>query len=219
MSNVENYIPEKGDYFRWNDEVYFCVESGERSGVVNPVGENFYIRNFQWDFEGEKAVFFRKATQQEYRQIFGEPKKYVVAFLFNGSGGVWMVKKQKPDWQKGCLNGIGGKVEDDETNEEAIVRELKEEAGIDVEFGKDIVYCGGMGGMNNDGGEFEVYVYAGFTSQNLKTMEEEEIVLVHEFEVKQHPHIQNVPALIQLCRYKLTAEQSGSRFNEFWMKY
>lgn len=38
-----------------------------------------------------------------------------------------MVKKNQPDWQKGKLNGIGGKVETDETSLAAMVREWDEE--------------------------------------------------------------------------------------------
>lgn len=56
-------------------------------------------------------------------------KEYVVTFLFTTSmDKVWMVEKQKPEWQKGCLNGIGGKIEKDELPKEAAIRELKEEA-------------------------------------------------------------------------------------------
>lgn len=42
---------------------------------------------------------------------------------------VLLVLKEKPAWQKGRLNLVGGKVEEGETPEEAAYRELKEEAG------------------------------------------------------------------------------------------
>lgn len=39
-------------------------------------------------------------------------KRYVVGFLFNPEGDeVVLVLKTKPDWQRGRLNGVGGKVE------------------------------------------------------------------------------------------------------------
>ena len=47
---------------------------------------------------------------------------------------VVLIRKQKPEWQQGLLNGVGGKVGDTipgETAEQAIHREFKEEAGVD----------------------------------------------------------------------------------------
>jgi 8-oxo-dGTP diphosphatase len=41
------------------------------------------------------------------------------------------VLKNKPAWQKGRLNLVGGKVEPGETPAEAAFRELKEESGLD----------------------------------------------------------------------------------------
>lgn len=58
-------------------------------------------------------------------------KVYVVGFLFTPDRHhVALIQKLKPAWQKGKLNGIGGKVEDGETPAEAMVREFTEEAGI-----------------------------------------------------------------------------------------
>ena len=45
---------------------------------------------------------------------------------------VYLIEKNKPEWQKGHLNGIGGKVEKDETPHQAMVREFREEAGLHV---------------------------------------------------------------------------------------
>jgi 8-oxo-dGTP diphosphatase len=58
--------------------------------------------------------------------------KYVVGFLFDTRGHVALVNKNRPAWQKGRLNGIGGHIEPDETPEQAMVREFKEEAGCDI---------------------------------------------------------------------------------------
>lgn len=45
---------------------------------------------------------------------------------------VLLIEKTKPEWQKGLLNGIGGKIEDfDMFPIDAMVREFKEETGID----------------------------------------------------------------------------------------
>jgi 8-oxo-dGTP diphosphatase len=58
---------------------------------------------------------------------------YVCGFLFNTSRrGVVLIEKQKPAWQKGKLNGVGGKIENGEVPSDAMVREFKEEAGASV---------------------------------------------------------------------------------------
>ncbi len=54
--------------------------------------------------------------------------EYVVGFLFNGNN-VALITKNRPEWQVGKLNGIGGHIEPDETPHRAIVREFKEETG------------------------------------------------------------------------------------------
>ena len=56
---------------------------------------------------------------------------YVVGLVFDASNTkVLLVKKNRPNWQVGKLNGIGGKVEEGETPYEAVVRECEEECGL-----------------------------------------------------------------------------------------
>lgn len=54
---------------------------------------------------------------------------YTCAFAFHKNN-VLLIRKAKPDWQAGLLNGIGGKVEDGESIFQATVREFKEETGL-----------------------------------------------------------------------------------------
>lgn len=55
---------------------------------------------------------------------------YVAGFLFDhGHRRVALIQKARPAWQRGRLNGIGGKVEMGETPLQAMVREFHEEAG------------------------------------------------------------------------------------------
>ena len=58
---------------------------------------------------------------------------YVVAYAkpVVGPPEVLVVRKNKPDWQVGRLNLVGGKIEDGETPEQAAVRELFEESGLE----------------------------------------------------------------------------------------
>lgn len=61
--------------------------------------------------------------------------EYVVGFLFKVESGmkqVLLIHKERPDWQKGRLNGPGGKVKKDELAPAAMRREFLEEAGVDV---------------------------------------------------------------------------------------
>lgn len=44
---------------------------------------------------------------------------------------VALIRKAKPEWQKGKLNGIGGKIEEGEGPFAAMVREFREETGVD----------------------------------------------------------------------------------------
>lgn len=58
-------------------------------------------------------------------------KHFVLGLVFNQSlSTVLLVHKRRPDWQKGMLNGIGGKIKIDETPLQAMKRESKEETGF-----------------------------------------------------------------------------------------
>ena len=59
--------------------------------------------------------------------------EYVVGFLFDvHKAQVLLIEKQRPAWQHGRLNGIGGHIEPGETPLAAMRREFKEEAGLDI---------------------------------------------------------------------------------------
>lgn len=65
----------------------------------------------------------------------GAPVEYVVGFVFSEDGKrVLLIKKTKPAWMNGLLNGIGGKIEKGETASVAMRREAIEEAGLDLEW-------------------------------------------------------------------------------------
>lgn len=59
---------------------------------------------------------------------FAYEKEYVLGFMFDPTlRKVLLVWKDRPTWQKGRLNGIGGHIEAGETPHEAMVREFEEE--------------------------------------------------------------------------------------------
>ncbi len=59
--------------------------------------------------------------------------EYVVGFIFSEDRQrVALIRKVKPSWQAGKLNGLGGKIEPGEDGENAIFREVEEEAGVSI---------------------------------------------------------------------------------------
>jgi ADP-ribose pyrophosphatase len=59
---------------------------------------------------------------------------YVVGFMFNPvENAVLLLRKNRPTWQAGKLNGIGGRVESGESPIRAMRRECVEEVGIVVD--------------------------------------------------------------------------------------
>lgn len=69
--------------------------------------------------------------------------EYVVGFALDAYGRVALIRKNRPEWQAGRLNGVGGHIEPGETPAEAMVREFEEETGrriggwelfVDMEF-------------------------------------------------------------------------------------
>lgn len=60
--------------------------------------------------------------------------EYVVGFLYNERKSiVVLIEKQRPAWQKGRLNGVGGHIEPGETPLDAMRREFWEEAGVKID--------------------------------------------------------------------------------------
>lgn len=76
---------------------------------------------------------------------------YVVGFLYSKDRDkVILIRKNRPEWQAGKLNGVGGKIEGHETPIDAMNREFKEEAGLIIKSWKEFcilkgdwgsVYC------------------------------------------------------------------------------
>lgn len=61
-------------------------------------------------------------------------EKFTLGFIFNtDQTKVLLIHKLKPDWQSGKINGIGGKIELDESAEDCITRECREESSLLIE--------------------------------------------------------------------------------------
>lgn len=58
-------------------------------------------------------------------------QRYVLGFAFDLKlKKVVLIQKARPEWMVGKLNGVGGKIEEDEDSIEAMIREFHEETGV-----------------------------------------------------------------------------------------
>lgn len=133
-----------------------------------------------------------------------EPKLYTLGFFFSvDKKRVALIKKTKPVWQAGRLNGIGGKVEAMESPLNCMIREFREETGY---FQYEWKY---FAVMQNP--EFKVFCFVGFGDVDaLKTTTEEEIVIVNVNEIVNHNTITNVRWLVPIA---LDKEMEVVEFN------
>lgn len=60
-------------------------------------------------------------------------KQYTVAFIFTEDlSEMLFLHPKRPDWQVGFVSGPGGKVEEGESPDECMIREIQEETGLDI---------------------------------------------------------------------------------------
>ena len=120
---------------------------------------------------------------------------YVAGFALGDDGSVAMVRKLRPEWQRGRLNAIGGKVEPGETVYQAMRREYLEEAGVDVpDWVRFAAVSGPWGRVDFFRTRFRPAV------DLARTVEDEEIVVVEDG-VAIAEGLPNISWLLPLARY------------------
>jgi 8-oxo-dGTP diphosphatase len=126
--------------------------------------------------------------------------QYVCGFYFDHTHRqVVLIWKNKPAWQKGKLNGVGGKIEAGESRHEAMRREFKEETGIQHE---DWMYLISLSGPDwcvyffYAEGKPEAFEYA-------QTMEDEEVAKITIDYLDDFAHIPNLRWLVPMALYAL----------------
>jgi len=122
-------------------------------------------------------------------------ERYVVGFAFNkGKSLVLLMRKNHPPWQDGLLNGIGGKIEKEETAIQAMHRECKEETGLVLEWESR----GIMRGLNNNGHPFECWIFYAYSGEvyNFKQLENEPLALYISSRVHREKALSNVRFLV-----------------------
>lgn len=103
-------------------------------------------------------------------------RNYVLAFMVNATKNqILLIKKKRPAFQAGKMNGIGGKIEGDETPVEAIIREVEEETGL-----KTTEYeWANFGEMRlPDGGKVHLFKTFRDDLENALSMTDEEVVVM-----------------------------------------
>lgn len=130
-------------------------------------------------------------------EIVTSPIEYVLGFCFNEEKtSVVLIRKNKPTWQAGLLNGVGGKIECGESAFEAMVREFKEEVGVKTSTIDWKLFC------NLRGKDFTVYCFKCFNSEAWSKASQQEVEYVEKHFVQQvyRPYcISNVPWLIEMA--------------------
>lgn len=132
--------------------------------------------------------------------------EYVLGFCFNAARtSVVLIRKNRPKWQAGRLNAVGGHIEPGENYFQAIQREFHEETGVLVDL-KDWNYFAlihGIDWQKDSSGQTAALVYCFETASDLvfeqvRSTTDEEIVrwniaytpmVVQEFITKLIPNL------------------------------
>lgn len=123
-------------------------------------------------------------------------KKYVTGFMFSqDSNHVVLIKKINPAWQKGLFNGVGGKVEANESSVNAMVREFSEETGVTTTAESWTLFANVY---RPNGYDVDMYFAHSSLAFNAKTVEEEEIHVIKLNELPKNI-ISNLQWLIPLA--------------------
>lgn len=146
--------------------------------------------------ECDSAECVMRGTQHRSDDCILQPIRYVAGFLFSlDRSHVALVLKQKPAWQLGKLNAIGGKIEPGESAREAMNREFAEESGVSGIDWKGTAVLRGP--------DFQVSFFHAFDDQvwRVQTMETEEIEIHQVDELMCSPArmLPNLPALMAIA--------------------
>lgn len=123
-------------------------------------------------------------------------KKYVAGFLFSQDRTkVALIRKNKPEWQEGKLNGIGGKIEPFEHELDAMEREFREETGVSVKSYFWNLFA------SIQGEDYVCHFFRAFDDSvfGVKSMEEEQVCVLAVNELHNYAHIPNLKWLIPLA--------------------
>ena len=117
--------------------------------------------------------------------------KYVLGFAFDRDHNTVLIRKARPAWQKGRLNGIGGHIEAGETPHDAMVREFREETGHEIPVWDEVAFL--------EGEKWQMWVFRGYGDvSKCRTTTDEPIQVVSAFRLPAGC-IENLYWLVPLC--------------------
>lgn len=119
--------------------------------------------------------------------------EYVNGFLFSqDKKKIVLIRKKRPLWQEGKLNGIGGRIEMNETPIDAMKREFMEEAGIEIEDWYNFAKI--------EGDDWVVHMYVAISNDYTKAYSktDEEIEIHYVFDIANLDVIPNLKWLIPM---------------------
>jgi len=122
--------------------------------------------------------------------------KYVVGFAFSPDlKRVVLIRKNRPEWQRGKLNGVGGHLEVGETPHRAMAREFLEETGTEI-AASDWMYL-----VTLDFPEAVLHVFFTVSERvdTVQTVESEEVVVVNPRDIDNLKCISNLKWLIPMA--------------------
>jgi len=138
---------------------------------------------------------------------------YVCGFYFDSTfEQVVLIWKNKPKWQAGKLNGVGGKIEKGELPITAMRREFHEETGIFHNEWVDLIVL--------QGEDWRVYFFCAIGKVNefeyVETKEDEEIakIEVNRLLANEYAHIPNLEWLIPMAMQRLQFPQELMSFSD-----
>jgi 8-oxo-dGTP diphosphatase len=118
-------------------------------------------------------------------------KFYTLGFLFSlDRSNVALISKNRPDWQRGKLNGIGGHIEATELAHTAMEREFLEETGVEIKAWKM------FGTISSPA--WEVFVFKSYSNRiyQMVTTTDEQVGIYPVEKLLDYPIIDNLQVLI-----------------------
>lgn len=128
------------------------------------------------------------------------PVNYVAAFALDENNNILFIRKNRPDWQRGYLNGVGGKINFAETAREAMSREFLEETGIAIDKHSWIYVCELI---NNNGNGKVSFFTIKVPTIDYKNQTDEQLELINYEVMAQFNLLPNIKVLVELSLLRL----------------